>query len=79
MHIVVNHLTRMEVPRICVAGIDPLTGRHVRPVTRLTDRLTRTMLGTFSLGALVDIGRATPVPQAPDPPQATTRDSSAQL
>jgi hypothetical protein len=67
MQIVINHLTRMEAPRMCVAGIDHLTGRHIRPVVGPAHRLTRAMLGTpFTLGALVDIGQTTPVPQAPE-------------
>lgn len=32
MEIVINHLTRMGPGRICVAGIDIATKKHVRPI-----------------------------------------------
>ena len=45
MKIVVNHLTRMQLGRICVAGVDMATGKHVRPLLRdvrlSTQRLAR--------------------------------------
>ena len=70
MRIVVNHVTRMTGPRICVAGIDTATYRHVRPVTPPSDPITRVLLrengGPFGAGALVDIGRATACPDAPE-------------
>ena len=60
MRIVVNHVTRMTGSRICVAGIDTVTYRHVRPVTGPRNPLTRELLrdngGPFGAGALVDIG-----------------------
>lgn len=33
MRLVINHLTRMDAPRVCIAGIVPDTGQHIRPVT----------------------------------------------
>ena len=58
MHIVINHLTRMQPGYICVAGLDPQTREHIRPVLR--GRLTRDLLraegGPFDIGALVDLG-----------------------
>lgn len=70
MRIVVNHVTRMTGSRICVAGIDTATYRHVRPVTPPGDPLTRVLLrengGPFGAGALVDIGRVTACPDAPE-------------
>lgn len=70
MRIVVNHVTRMTGSRICVAGIDTATYRHVRPVTRPGNPLTRELLrengGPFGAGALVDIGRVTACPDAPE-------------
>lgn len=67
--IVVNHLTRMSPGYICVAGIDPTTGKHVRPVL-LGTRLTRALLsdegGPFGLGAVVDIGPVQPNGSAPE-------------
>jgi hypothetical protein len=60
----------MTGSRICVAGIDTATYRHVRPVTRPGDLLTRALLrehgGPFGAGALVDIGRVTACPIAPE-------------
>lgn len=70
MRIVVNHLTRMEAPRICVAGIDPEAGRHLRPISPRAHPLTRELLaqegGLFALGALIELGDVTPDPQPPE-------------
>jgi hypothetical protein len=70
MKIVVNHATRMEAPRVCVAGIDPSTLEHVRPKTRSSDPIKRELLreegGPFGMGALVDIGAVTPDPSPPE-------------
>jgi hypothetical protein len=68
--IVVNHVTRMAAPRICVAGVDPETLEHVRPTTPQNDLITRTLLreqgGPFGMGAVVDLGE---VVAEPSPPQ----------
>jgi hypothetical protein len=60
----------MTGQRICVAGIDTATYRHVRPVTPPSNPLTRVLLrengGPFGAGALVDIGRVTACPDAPE-------------
>ncbi|HYM54419.1 MAG TPA: hypothetical protein VES97_03595 [Solirubrobacteraceae bacterium] len=70
MRIVVNHLTRMDAPRICVAGIDPSTGRCVRPTTGRRHPLTRDLLtesgGPFTVGALIELGDVTPDPKRPE-------------
>ncbi|MGA8363946.1 MAG: hypothetical protein WB709_05450 [Solirubrobacteraceae bacterium] len=70
MRIVVNHLTRMTGSRICVAGIDTETYRHVRPVTSPGELLTRVLLrengGPLGAGALVDVGSVTACPCAPE-------------
>jgi hypothetical protein len=70
MRIAINHLTRMSAPRICIAGIDEATGRHVRPVTRATDPLTRELLeergGPIAVGAVVDLGPVQAVPSRPE-------------
>ena len=68
--IVVNHLTRMSCPRICVAGIDPDSRRHLRPVTGPDDPLTRDLLvesgGPFEVGAVVELGEVAPRPDRPE-------------
>jgi hypothetical protein len=70
MRIVLNHLTRMDAPRICIAGVDPATGRHIRPTTGPLHPLTRGLLasegGSFALGTLIELGAITP---EPDPPE----------
>jgi hypothetical protein len=72
VQIVVNHLTRMSGDHICVAGLDPETGQHIRPVT--TSAITRAMLkrngGLFDLAEIVDLGSVTP---AGTPPEAEDR------
>ncbi|HEY5193853.1 MAG TPA: hypothetical protein VIJ39_08290 [Solirubrobacteraceae bacterium] len=59
------------MPRICIAGINPESHRHVRPTTPPTDLITRVLLreelGPIVMGALVDIG---PVTAAPSPPES---------
>ena len=53
----------MSGDRICVAGIDPITRRHVRPVTSEWEPLTRTLLGTrggpLRVGALIEVENPT--------------------
>ena len=68
MRIVINHLTRMQPGYICVAGLDPHTLQHIRPVLRgrLPRSLLRTEGGPFDIGALVDIGAATGGGVAPE-------------
>jgi hypothetical protein len=70
MRIVVNHLTRMRAPRICVAGINPETLEHVRPTTPAYDPITRRLLrehgGVLRVGAVVDLGPVTPQPAPPE-------------
>jgi hypothetical protein len=70
MRVVINHLTRMEAPRICIAGITPDTGRHIRPTTGRLHPLTRDLLaergGPFDIGALVELGATKPDPEPPE-------------
>jgi len=70
MHVVVNHVTRMTAPRICVAGIETETFEHVRPTTPAYDLITRRLLrqegGVFRMGAVVDLGPVTPEPAPPE-------------
>ena len=68
MIIVVNHLTRMREGRICIAGVDLQTSRHVRPVTKwghLDGRLLAGREGPFNMGHVVELGSVTPDPQKP--------------
>jgi hypothetical protein len=70
MRIVVDHVTRMSAPRICVAGLDVETHDHVRPTTSATDLITRRLLrdegGPFGMGAVVDLGSVVPEGAAPE-------------
>jgi hypothetical protein len=70
MRVVLSHLTRMDAPRICIAGIDPDAGCHVRLTTDRFHPLTRDFLadegGPFALGSLVELGEVTPDPKAPE-------------
>jgi len=67
VQIIVTHLTRMEYGHICVAGIEPRTGRHIRPQTddRLSVRRLLRHGGPFDLGCLVDLGTTTAIGSAP--------------
>lgn len=70
MEIVVNHLTRMRAPRICVAGVDPETRGHVRPTTLADDPIDRRLLddegGPFGIGTLVELGEVRATPSRPE-------------
>jgi hypothetical protein len=70
MRIVVNHVTRMSFPRICVAGVDTQTFEHVRPTTKPFDPITRSLLrergGPFGMAAVVDLGAVVPEPTPPE-------------
>lgn len=62
MRIVVNHLTRMRQRFICVAGIDPDSCQHVRPVapfSGLTSALLARRGGAFDIASIVDLGATT--------------------
>jgi hypothetical protein len=60
----------MTGSRICVAGVETVRYRHVRPITPPGDPLTRVLLrehgGPFGAGALVDIGSVEACPSAPE-------------
>ncbi len=70
MHIVINHLTRMRAPHVCVAGIDAETQRHVRPVLpgsqQLTSSLLRNRGGLLDIGVEVELGPTTAVARRPE-------------
>jgi hypothetical protein len=68
MQIVINHLTRMQKGFACVAGVDPSTRRHVRPV--LGNQMRTEMLachgGPFELGYRVELGETKFVGRIPE-------------
>ena len=70
MRIIVNHVTRMQHGYICVAGVEPHSGRHVRPTLngklRLTDSLLTTHGGPFDIASLVELGAVRSVGNAPE-------------
>ena len=68
MIIVVNHLTRMHQGRICVAGVDLETRRHVRPVTKwgqLDGRFLAGREGPFNMAHVVELGPVEACPRNP--------------
>jgi hypothetical protein len=68
MRIVVSHLTRMQPGFACIAGINPATGRHVRP--EVPSRIRVDMLGPnggpFDMAVEVELGRVQPKPSPPE-------------
>ncbi|HEX9039046.1 MAG TPA: hypothetical protein VF808_18840 [Ktedonobacterales bacterium] len=68
MRVIINHLTRMAPGFICVAGIDPTTGAHIRPTMRgrLSRELLRENSGPFDIAGLVDLGEVTAEGVAPE-------------
>ncbi len=68
VRIIVSHLTRMQFPYICVAGIDPDTGKHIRPTSkgRLPRALLRSEGGPFDIAGLVDLGEVVAEGVAPE-------------
>jgi hypothetical protein len=68
MRILITHITRMRGQYICVAGIDPGTRKHVRPIAnvQLDRNLLRKNGGVFEIGALVDLGPTRYVGRAPE-------------
>jgi len=69
VRIVVNHLTRMAEGFICVAGVDPETRKHVRPVLAgkgVSKTLLDTYGGPYNIGAYVDLGAVSDCGFAPE-------------
>jgi hypothetical protein len=70
MQIVICHLTRMEYPYICVAGIDLETLKFVRLVPprrqRIQARFLKQHSGPFAVGACIDPGPTSPVGVPPE-------------
>ncbi|MBL8890927.1 MAG: hypothetical protein JNL67_13180 [Planctomycetaceae bacterium] len=58
MRLLINHLTRMQPGWICTAGIDLVSGRHIRPVSGhgLPNRLLERFGGPLQLGVIIDLG-----------------------
>jgi hypothetical protein len=58
----------MQPGFVCVAGINPATGRHVRPVTsgRIGIDLLAPNGGPFDVAVEVELGRARPTPTPPE-------------
>ncbi|MCS7195147.1 MAG: hypothetical protein NZ849_09610 [Meiothermus sp.] len=58
MKLVITHLTRMGYPRVCVAGIEPVSGRYIRPVTGREEPLTLDAVhsGLLRLGQVIELG-----------------------
>ncbi len=83
MQIVVNHLTRMHEGRICVAGINPVSRRHVRPVPEFGETFERGLLAAngqqLRVGALVDLGDVSPRPDLPHSEDQVTSLSELRL
>jgi hypothetical protein len=70
VRIVINHLTRMRALRVCTAGIDVETQRHIRPVLAGSGQLTNSLLhdrgGPFHIGVELELGPTTAVPRRPE-------------
>ena len=59
----------MQPGYFCAAGVDPETGKHVRPVLRrgrLTIDLLSTNGGPFDVGSVLDLGSTTGTGRAPE-------------
>jgi hypothetical protein len=66
--IIVNHLTRMRMGFICVAGIAISTKQHIRPMSRtgnLSINLLSLNAGPFDMGNVVQLGRIIHQPDLP--------------
>jgi len=83
MRIVVNHVTRMKPPRICLAGVDMQSLEHVRPTTSASDPITRELLheegGPFEMGAVVELGYTRAIPTPPETEDHRFRTTNARF
>jgi hypothetical protein len=83
VQIVLNHITRFTGTRICIAGVELAELEHVRPTTPSSDPITRELLsdegGPVQIGALLDIGEATPDPSPPETEDHLFATSNAEL
>lgn len=69
MQIIVNHLHRATAGFISVGGIEPRTGKHVRPLLNGSPFSSQSLLlskgGLFDLGCLVELGSVEPCGKNP--------------
>ncbi len=75
VRIVVTHLTRMDYPYICAAGLDKSSGQRIRPMPmsrRLSLENLRSQGGAFALGAEVELSLASKE-SLPSPPHVEDR------
>ncbi len=56
MSVLITHLTRMNYPRICVAGLDQQLNRFIRPIVGKGEILDYSRVELFSLGSVIDLG-----------------------
>jgi hypothetical protein len=67
--VVITHLTRMQPGYVCIAGIDPATGEHIRPVVS-GRRILREEIAfdgnEISVGTELDLGETAPAPTPPE-------------
>jgi hypothetical protein len=69
MEVVICHLTRMKAPSICIAGIEPKTGNHIRPVIRqgqLNTDLLDCLGGCINMAKVMETGPIKDVGQKPE-------------
>lgn len=66
--VVITHLTRMDHPRVCVAGIDVDSGQYIRPVTWKSQPLTLEAVksGLLRLGQMIELGSCRMVGSPPE-------------
>ena len=67
--IFIIHLTRMREGHFCAAGLDAITGKHVRPVLRrgnLSTKLLARKGGPFDMAIKLQLDGVRPVPSAPE-------------
>ncbi|MGL4612202.1 MAG: dual OB domain-containing protein [Trueperaceae bacterium] len=56
MNILITHLTRMNYPRICIAGLNLQSNSFIRPVVGKGDVLDISQMKLFGLGNIVELG-----------------------
>jgi hypothetical protein len=67
--IFINHLTRMREGHFCAAGLDAITGKHVRPVLRRRNLSTGLLArngGPFDMAVAIQLDRVRLAPSTPE-------------